>query len=158
MVGYHLPGDIIGIEGIGSDVQATRAIALEDTEVCVLPFDRVQQLANEDRSFQRQLYRLLSAAILRERNAAMMLGAMRADRRLAAFLLDLSNRYQRRGYSSNEFVLRMTREEIGSHLGLKLETVSRLFSRFDDEGLIDVQGRVIRLRDRNGLQRLVLAS
>lgn len=158
VVGYHLPGDIIGIEGLGSDVQTTRAIALEDTEVCVLPFDRVQQLAHEDRTFQRQLYRLLTAAIHRERNAATMLGTMRADRRLATFLLDLSNRYQRRGYSSSEFVLRMTREEIGSHLGLKLETVSRLFSRFDDEGLIEVQGRVIKLRDRDGLQRLVLAS
>jgi CRP/FNR family transcriptional regulator len=156
--GYHLPGEIIGVEGIGNDVHAARAIALEDTEVCVMPFDRVQQLAHEDASFQRQLYRLLSTAIVRERSATTMLGTMRAEQRLATFLLDLSNRYQVRGYSSTEFVLRMTREEIGSHLGLKLETVSRLFSRFDEEGLVEVQGRVIKLRDRIGLQQLLCAS
>ncbi|HET6802122.1 MAG TPA: helix-turn-helix domain-containing protein, partial [Casimicrobiaceae bacterium] len=105
-----------------------------------------------------QLYRLLSTAIVRERSATTMLGTMRAEQRLARFLLDLSNRYQARGYSSTEFVLRMTREEIGSHLGLKLETVSRLFSRFDEEGLVEVQGRVIKLRDRIGLQQLLCAS
>ena len=124
----------------------------------MLPFDRVEQLAHRDASFQRRLYRLLSTAIVRERTATTMLGTMRAEQRLASFLLDLSSRYQARGYSSTEFVLRMTREEIGSHLGLKLETVSRLFSRFDEEGLIEVQGRVIKLRDRIGLQQLVTAS
>jgi CRP/FNR family transcriptional regulator len=87
-----------------------------------------------------------------------MLGTMRAEQRLASFLLDLSSRYQMRGYSSTDFVLRMTREEIGSHLGLKLETVSRLFSRFAEEGLIEVQGRVIKLCDRIGLQHLLAAS
>ena len=97
-------------------------------------------------------------AIVRERNSTMMLGTMRAEQRLATFLLDLSSRYQLRGYSSTEFVLRMTREEIGSHLGLKLETVSRLFSRFDEEGLIEVHGRVIKLRDRIGLQQLLAAN
>jgi CRP/FNR family transcriptional regulator len=156
--GVHLPGEIIGVEGIGNDVHACQAVALEDTEVCVLPFDRVEQLAHRDASFQRRLYRLLSTAIVRERTATTMLGTMRAEQRLASFLLDLSSRYQARGYSSTEFVLRMTREEIGSHLGLKLETVSRLFSRFDEEGLIEVQGRVIKLRDRIGLQQLVTAS
>jgi len=156
--GVHLPGEIIGLEGIGNDVNACQAVALEDTEVCVLPFERVEALAHDDAGFQRRLYRLLSAAIVRERTATMMLGTMRAEQRLATFLLDLSNRYQLRGYSSTEFVLRMTREEIGSHLGLKLETVSRLFSRFDEEGLIEVQGRVIKLRDRIGLQHLIAAS
>ena len=78
----------------------------------------------------------------------LLLGTMHAEQRLAAFLLDLSQRYQARGYSSCEFVLRMTREEIGSYLGLKLETVSRLFSRFQREGLIQVQGRVVKLLDR----------
>jgi CRP/FNR family transcriptional regulator, anaerobic regulatory protein len=126
--------------------------------VCVLPFDRVEKLAQREGAFQHQLYRLLSAAIVRERTSAMMLGTMRAEQRLAAFLLDLSNRYRARGYSSTEFVLRMTREEIGSQLGLKLETVSRLFSRFHEEGLIEVQGRVVKLVDRIGLQQLLAAS
>ena len=88
----------------------------------------------------------------------MLLGTMYAEQRLATFLLDLSHRYEARGYSSSEFVLRMTREEIGSHLGLKLETVSRLFSRFQREGLVQVQGRVVKLLDRGSLKRLIACS
>jgi CRP/FNR family transcriptional regulator, anaerobic regulatory protein len=156
--GHYLPGEIMGVEGIGGDVHTCQSVALEDSEVCVLPFDRVEKLAQREGAFQHQLYRLLSAAIVRERTSAMMLGTMRAEQRLAAFLLDLSNRYRARGYSSTEFVLRMTREEIGSQLGLKLETVSRLFSRFHEEGLIEVQGRVVKLVDRIGLQQLLAAS
>ena len=158
VTGLHLPGEIIGVEGIGNDVHAAQAVALEDTEVCVLPFERIEALAQRDTGFRRRLYRLLSSAIVRERSLSLMLGTMRAEQRLASFLLDLSSRYQMRGYSSTDFVLRMTREEIGSHLGLKLETVSRLFSRFAEEGLIEVQGRVIKLCDRIGLQHLLAAS
>jgi len=85
----------------------------------------------------------------------LLLGSMRAEERLAAFLLNLSERYRCRGYSATEYVLRMTREEIGSYLGLKLETVSRLFSRFQEEGLIQVQGRTVKLLDRGALKQLV---
>jgi CRP/FNR family transcriptional regulator len=158
VTGLHLPGEIIGVEGIGNDVHVAQAVALEDTEVCVLPFERIEALAQRDTGFRRRLYRLLSSAIVRERSLSLMLGTMRAEQRLASFLLDLSSRYQMRGYSSTDFVLRMTREEIGSHLGLKLETVSRLFSRFAEEGLVEVQGRVIKLCDRIGLQHLLAAS
>ena len=158
VTGLHLPGEIIGVEGIGNDVHVGQAVALEDTEVCVLPFERIEALAQRDTGFRRRLYRLLSSAIVRERSLSLMLGTMRAEQRLASFLLDLSSRYQMRGYSSTDFVLRMTREEIGSHLGLKLETVSRLFSRFAEECLIEVQGRVIKLCDRIGLQHLLAAS
>ena len=158
VTGLHLPGEIIGVEGIGNDVYAGQAVALEDTEVCMLPSERVESLAQRDAGFRHRVYHLLSSAIVRERSASLMLGTMRAEQRLASFLLDLSSRYQMRGYSSTEFVLRMTREEIGSHLGLKLETVSRLFSRFAEEGLIEVQGRVIKLCDRIGLQHLLTAS
>ena len=158
VTGLHLPGEIIGVEGIGNDVHVAQAVALEDTEVCVLPFERIEALAQRDTGFRRRLYRLMSSAIVRERSLSLMLGTMRAEQRLASFLLDLSSRYQMRGYSSTDFVLRMTREEIGSHLGLKLETVSRLFSRFAEEGLIEVQGRVIKLCDRIGLQHLLAAS
>ena len=156
--GYHLAGEIVGVEGIGNDVHACQAVALEDTEVCTLPFDRVEQLARDDASFQRRLYRLLSSAIVRQRAVTLVGGTMRAEQRLASFLVDLSNRYHARGYSPTEFVLRMTREEIGSHLGLKLETVSRIFSRFAEERLIVVSGRVLKLLDRAALQRLVAAG
>src|SRR5678816_489335 len=123
-----------------------------------LTCERIEALAQRDTGFRRRLYRLLSSAIVRERSLSLMLGTMRAEQRLASFLLDLSSRYQMRGYSSTDFVLRMTREEIGSHLGLKLETVSRLFSRVHREGLIRVDGREVRILDRTALEQLVDAA
>jgi CRP/FNR family transcriptional regulator len=150
-----MPGEIIGTDGIGNDSHGCQAVALEDTEVCALPFERIEALGRQNVGFQRNLYRLLSREIARERMVMLLLGTMHAEQRLAAFLLDLSQRYQALGYSSCEFVLRMTREEIGSYLGLKLETVSRLFSRFQREGLLQVEGRVVKLLDRTSVKRLV---
>jgi len=95
---------------------------------------------------------------VREQGVMMLLGTMRAEERLAAFLLNLSQRFTVRGYSSQEFHLRMTRDEIGSYLGLSLETVSRLFSRFHDEGVINVQQKHIRILDIPGLERVLAAK
>jgi len=153
--GYHMLGDIIGLDGIGTDRHGCQALALEDTEVCVLPCERLEDLARDLPSLQHNLYQFLSREISRDHNIMLLLGSMRAEERLAVFLLNLSDRYRRRGYSSTEFVLRMTREEIGSYLGLKLETVSRLFSRFQEEGLIQVQGRAVKLLDITALKQLV---
>ena len=153
--GYHMLGDIIGLDGIGSERHGCQAIALEDTEVCVLPFERLEDLSRAVPSLQHNLYQFLSREISRDHNIMLLLGSMRAEERLAVFLLNLADRYRRRGYSSTEFVLRMTREEIGSYLGLKLETVSRLFSRFQEEGLIQVQGRAVKLLDPAALKQLV---
>jgi CRP/FNR family transcriptional regulator len=155
VAGYHMPGDVIGADGIGADSHDCEAIALEDMEACVLPFHRVEEFARQNLPFQRRLHQLLSQEITRERRVTLILGRMSAEQRLATFLLDLAQRYQERGYSSVEFVLRMTREEIGSYLGLKLETVSRLFSRFHEEGLIQVHGRVVKLLDRIALRTVV---
>jgi CRP/FNR family transcriptional regulator len=107
------------------------------------------------RSLQQHLLRLLSREIVREQHAMLMLGSMRAEERLAGFLLNLADRYKSRGYSASEFVLRMTREEIGSYLGLKLETVSRLFSRFQEAGLLRAQQRQIKIVDPIGLKQLI---
>ncbi|MEP7182298.1 MAG: fumarate/nitrate reduction transcriptional regulator Fnr [Betaproteobacteria bacterium] len=153
--GYHMLGDIIGLDGIGSDRHGCQALALEDTEVCVLPFERLEDLARDLPPLQHNLYQFLSKEIARDHSIMLLLGSMRAEERLAVFLINLSERYRRRGYSSTEFVLRMTREEIGSYLGLKLETVSRLFSRFQEEGLIQVQGRAVKLLDITALKQLV---
>jgi len=150
-----MPGEVVGLDGIGNDVHECQAIALEDSEVCVLPFDGIEEVAREYAGFQHNVHRYLSREIARQRSLMLLLGAMRADQRLATFLLDLSERYRARGYSSSEFILRMTREEIGSYLGLKLETVSRLLSRLQQEGLIQVQGRVVKLLERSVLKQLV---
>ena len=158
VAGYHMSGEIIGTDGIGTDHHGCEAVALEDTEVCALPFDRMETLGRQNMRFQHNLHRLLSREIARERGLMVLLGTMVAERRLAVFLLDLSQRYHERGYSLCEFVLRMTREEIGSYLGLKLETVSRLFSRFQRDGLLQVQGRVVKLLDRQSLKRLLESS
>ena len=155
VAGYHMPGEIVGTDGVGAEAHGCQAIALEDTEVSVLPFERLAEMSRQNRDFQHNLHRLLSREIARGRALLLLLGTMHAEQRLAAFLLDLSQRYQALGYSSCEFVLRMTREEIGSYLGLQLETVSRLFSRFQREGLMQVQGRVVKLLDRASVKRLM---
>ncbi len=153
--GYHMLGDIIGLDGIGTGRHGCQAVALEDTEICVLPFERLEDLARAVPQLQHNLHLFLSREISRDHNIMLLLGSMRAEERLAVFLLNLADRYRRRGYSSTEFVLRMTREEIGSHLGLKLETVSRLFSRFHEDGLIQVQGRAVKLLNPSALKDLI---
>ena len=154
IAGYHMPGDIIGLDGIADDRHGCEAVALEDMEACVIPFDRLEDLARTVASLQRNLHQFLSREIGRDQNVMLLLGSMRAEERLAVFLLNLSDRYRRRGYSATEFVLRMTREEIGSYLGLKLETVSRLLSRLQEEGLLQVQGRTVKLLDLPALRQL----
>jgi len=154
VAGYHIIGDVIGIVGIGSGVHECQATASEDTEVCPLAFDRAEMLARCSNRFAHNLHVLLSRECSRVQGLTLLLGTMCADKRLAVFLLDLSRRYEARGFSSCEFVLRMTREEIGSHLGLKLETVSRAFSRFQDQGVLQVQGRLVKLLDRVALNQI----
>jgi CRP/FNR family transcriptional regulator, anaerobic regulatory protein len=153
--GYHIGGDIIGMDGIGSNVHQCQATALENMEVCLLPFDWIENFAQLSDQFRYNLHKLLSRECSRVQTLTLVLGTMSAEKRLAVFLLELSLRYKARGYSSCEFVLRMTRGEIGSYLGLKLETVSRQFARIQREGLIQVEGRVVKLLDRAGLSRLV---
>jgi CRP/FNR family transcriptional regulator len=154
VAGYHMPGDLIGLDGIGSGRHSGDAVALEETELCVLPFQQLEEVARRVAPLQRNLHRILSHEIERDENVMLLLGSMRAEERLAAFLLSLSQRYQERGYSRTEFVLRLTREDIGSYLGLKLETVSRLLSRFQAMGLLQVQGRVVKLLDLPALKEL----
>ena len=158
VAGYHMGGEIIGIDGIGSNIHECEAIALEDMEVYALPFEWIESFARCSDQFRYNLHRLLSQECLRVQTLTLVLGTMRAEKRLAVFLLDLSQRYHARGFSSCEFLLRMTREEIGSYLGLKLETVSRVFSRFQNDGLLQVQGRLVKLLDQVMLRRLAGAS
>jgi len=155
VTGYHMLGEIIGFDGIGNDVHCVGAIALEDTEVCALPFVGIESLARTMPALQHNLHQMMAREITRDQTAMLMLGSMRAEERVAIFLLNLSDRYRRRGYSPTEYVLRMTREDIGSYLGLKVETVSRLFSRFHQEGWIHVQGRTVKLLNAGALKQIV---
>ena len=143
------------MDGIGPEQHGCSAVALEDSQVCVIPYARLEQLSHEMPGMQRQFHKMMSREIVREHGVMLLLGSMRAEERLAAFLLNLSQRFTARGYSPSEFNLRMTREEIGSFLGLKLETVSRLFSRFHEESLIKVWQKSISILDIAGLRRLM---
>jgi CRP/FNR family transcriptional regulator len=151
VTGFNMAGEILGMDGIGTDEHAADVSALEDSEVCVIPYARLA-----DPGLQRQLHKVMSRELVRDQGVMMLLGTMRAEERLAAFLLNLSQRFLARGFSSSEFHLRMTRDEIGSYLGLSLETVSRLFSRFQDEGLISVQQKHIRIHDIPGLKAVMV--
>jgi len=155
VTGFQMAGEILGMDGIGPEQHGCNAIALEDSQVCVIPYARIEQASRDLPSMQRQFHKMMSREIVREHGVMLLLGSMRAEERLATFLLNLSQRFTARGYSPSEFNLRMTREEIGSFLGLKLETVSRLFSRFHDEELISVWQKCIRILDIAGLRRLM---
>jgi CRP/FNR family transcriptional regulator len=130
-------------------------VALEDAEVCVMPFERLGELSREVGALQHHLHRVMSREIVREHGVMLLLGTMHAEERLAAFLLNLVQRLHARGFSGSELVLRMTRQEIGSYLGLKLETVSRTFSRFAEQGLIEVRHRHVRILDVEQLRALL---
>ena len=155
VTGYHMAGEIIGLDGIGDDRFTCEASALEDSEVCVMPWSDIDRLAAELPSLRHNVYRAISRDLSREQTMMLLLGSRSAGERLAIFLLNVADRYRARGYSSREFVLRMTREEIASYLGLKLETVSRLFSSLQEHGFIQVQGRAVKLLDAPGLRRTV---
>jgi CRP/FNR family transcriptional regulator len=155
VTGLHLAGEVLGLESIGSEVCSGDAIALEDSEVAEIPFAELDALACREPALQRELFRLLAAEIQRERSLMLMLGSMRAEERLATFLLNLSKRLASRGWSATHFILRMTREEIGSLLGLKLETVSRILSRFQGEGLISVRNRDIAILEMDALKAVI---
>jgi CRP/FNR family transcriptional regulator, anaerobic regulatory protein len=155
IVAYHLAGDILGSGAISAGLHDVSTTALEDCEVWLFPLDRIMGAAQREPAVYRHLYAFLSSEVERKHKLILMLGTMRAEQRLASFLLDLAGRYAASGYSSTEFVLRMTRVEIALYLGLTVETVSRLFSRLRKEGFIQVQDRSVRLIDADGLRGLV---
>ena len=158
VTGFQMTGEIIGLDGIVNDFHACDAIALEDAEVCVMTFDRIEELSREINALQRHVHKIMSREIVREHGVMLLLGSMRAEERLAAFLLNLVQRLHARGFSQSELVLRMTREEIGSYLGLKLETVSRTFSKFVEDGIIEVKQRHVRILNPDALKLIVNAQ
>jgi CRP/FNR family transcriptional regulator len=158
VTGFQMAGEIIGLDGIVNDQHGCDAVALEDAEICVIPFEQIEEIAREVTALQHHVHKIMSREIVREHGVMLLLGSMRAEERLAAFLLNLVQRLHARGFSKSELVLRMTREEIGSYLGLKLETVSRTFSKFADEGMLEVKQRHVRILNTEALQSLVNSS
>jgi CRP/FNR family transcriptional regulator len=154
ITGFHLAGELLGMDAISSEQHPCDVVALETTEICELPFEKLEALANEVPGLQHQLWRLMSREIADEEIQLVMLGRMKAEERLATFLLSFSRRLQKLGNSSSVLRLPMSRQDLGDYLGLALETVSRLFSRFQEEKLITVQGRNIKLLDAGRLKTI----
>jgi CRP/FNR family transcriptional regulator len=155
VTGFHMAGELVGLDGISSETHSCDTVALEDTEVCVIPYERLEEVAAAVPMLRNHFHKVMSREIVREHGVMLLLGSMHAEERLAAFLLNLSQRFEARGYSRTEFVLRMTRAEIGSFLGLKLETVSRVLSRFAQDGLIEVNQKHVRIVNPDGLRAIV---
>jgi len=151
VTGFHLPGELLGLAGICSENMPGSAVALETSSICEIPYERIDTLTEALPGLKDELIRLLSLKVLHYQTLTMLLSRKSAEERLAALLLSLSTRFKRRGCSSTEFYLSMSRNDIGNYLGLAVETVSRMFTRFDAEGLLTVQRKYIKLTD---LERL----
>ncbi len=158
ITGFVLPGEIIGMDGMGNTTHVSQAVALEDSEVCVVRVEDIDQISPSLPVLQQQFRRLMGMEINRSHQMVMTLGTLRSEQRVATFLLNISSRLATLGYSSRNFILRMSREEIGNYLGLTLETVSRLFSRFARENLIYIKQRDVTILDKEALQELAGVS
>lgn len=152
VVGFHMAGEVLGMDAIGTERHHSGAVALEDSEICEIPFARLDELFAELPQLQRHFHRLMSNEITRDQSAMMFLGGMRAEQRFAIFLLNQGARYAARGYSGTVFQLRMSREEIGNYLGLTIESVSRLLLRFKEKGWLRVALREVELLDRASME------
>ncbi|SET17714.1 CRP/FNR family transcriptional regulator, anaerobic regulatory protein [Nitrosomonas marina] len=152
VTGFHMTGELLGLDAISGDLHTCDAIALENSEVCEIPFAKLEEISRTIPSLMRHFHRIMSREIVRDHSIMLLLGSMKAEERLASFLLNMSRRFAIRGYSETSFILRMTREEIGSYLGLKLETVSRAFSKLQHETLITVNNKHIQILDLDRLK------
>ena len=154
VTGCHLPGELVGLDAISSDTHNCTARALETTSVCEIPYTQLEELSAHVPSLQRQLLRVMSREILQDEHMMMLLGRKAADERLAAMLVSISNRFKQRGFSPREFNLSMSRNDIGNYLGLAVETVSRLFTRFQEDGLLETERKHVRILDLPRLAEL----
>ena len=158
ITGFQMTGELLGMDAISTDRHHCNAVALEDSEVCEIPFPRLEELFSTMPTLLRHFHRMMSQEITREQSVMLLLGNMRAEQRFAAFLVNLASRYTTRGYSSTNFQLRMSREDIGNYLGLTIESISRLLSKFKKQGLLKVNNREIELLDLTMLKAMAAGT
>ena len=152
ILGFPMRGDLLGIDGLHNQQYASQASALTDCDLVVIPFRELTRLGHQNAMLENWLYRAMSRELVREHAVVGMLGTMGAEARVARFLVALSERFAAIGYSPSCFNLRMTRQEIGSYLGLTIETVSRSLSALHDDGLIHINQRAVEVRDLAALR------
>ena len=158
ITGFQMAGELLGMDAISGDRHHCDAVALEDSEVCEIPFAHLEELFGEVPTLLRHFHRIMSQEITREQNVMLLLGNMRAEQRFAVFLINLSARYAARGYSATRFQLRMSREDIGNYLGLTIESISRLLSRFKKLGLVQVDKREVELLEPARLKAMAAGT
>ena len=154
ITGFHLPGELVGFDAISRNSHNTYAKALETSSICEIPFEKLEHLACKLPSLQHQLLSIMSKEIHHDEEMLSLLGKKSADQKLASLLLSLSTRHHERGFSATEFNLSMSRTDIGNYLGLAVETVSRLFTRFQEQGLLETKGKLVRLKDLEALRNM----
>ena len=155
ITGFQMPGDLLGLDGIGAGKNRCDAVALSQGEVCVIPCANLVRSSHDSEALQAHVLRALCDDIGANYGAMLLLGNRRAEERVAAFVIDLSDRLLAFGTPWSDFRLWMTRAEIGNFLGLKLETVSRIFSKLDEQGILAVQGSHIGIRNFDALRSLI---
>ena len=154
ITGFHLTGELLGLDAIDAGKYQVNAVALEDTEVCELPFNSLEDLQHELPTLQREFARIMSREIVHDQHMLMMLGSTGAEQRMARFLLNLHKRMQLRGGCGEELLLTMTRQDIGNYLGMAFETVSRQLARLQETGMLTIQNKTIHLLDIPALEEL----
>ncbi|AGY91506.1 hypothetical protein SPICUR_02465 [Spiribacter curvatus] len=154
VTGFHLPGELVGLNAINRWTHPCSAVSLETTSVCELPFEQLEHLAADIPGLQRQLLRLMSREIADDQDMLLTMARRNADERLAILLLSLSERFGQRGLSATRFRLSMARGDLGNYLGLAPETMSRIFRRFQDQGWIRAEGREVELLAVDALESL----
>jgi CRP/FNR family transcriptional regulator len=153
IIGFHFPGDIIGFDALKNDRHNSYAQALETAMVCELPYNTLDEMSVRFPKLRQQIMRFMSAEIKHDHDLMMLLSKRSAEERLLHFLTHLSQRFEERGFSAKQFNLSMTRNEIGNYLGLTVETISRLLTRFQKEQLIQVDGKLITIIDFEGVKQ-----
>lgn len=154
VLGFHLPGELLGLDALGSGHHAAEARALTQANVCEVPLSQLEKIASEVPGLQRQLLRIIGQGMNRHQAHVEMLNKRSAQARMAVFLHQLSGRYRALGRSGDTFLLPMSREDIGSYLHLVIETVSRTLTKMQEEGLIAVRAREVRVLDPARLDQL----
>ena len=154
VTGFYFPGEFIGLDAIHYESYQSTAKALESSSVCELPYDRLQEIGKDMPQLQIQLLTRLSKELAGDKSLMLLLGKKTSKEKMATYLLSLSKRFHDRGFSATDFQLSMSRADIANHLGLAVETVSRILSRFQDEGLILLNGKSISLKEMDKLKAL----
>ena len=155
IVGFHLPGELLGMDGFADGIHTCNALALETSSVCALPLDQLENLCHDLPGLQKQMRRIMGKEVNNDHKLLLLLGKMTAEERLASFLLSLSSRMEERHWKGNEFNLSMPRQDIANYLGMAVETVSRLFASFQAEKIIEVDRRHITIVDISRLKAIV---